>query len=91
MLQDQAKRWLAEEAFKYDLVTSQFVVNEVSRGDPDAANERLKLLLDVRVLIPDAEVEQVADEIGSIVAEELTNNDGRVSNPYKGFEGGYAA
>jgi len=48
---------------KYDLVTSQFVVDEVSRGDPDAANERLKLLHDVRVLIPDAEVERVADEI----------------------------
>lgn len=63
VLQDQAKRWLAEEALKYDLVTSQFVVDEVSRGDPDAAEERLKLLQDVRVLIPDAEVEQVADEI----------------------------
>lgn len=63
VLQDQAKRWLAEEAVKYDLVTSQFVVDEVSRGDPDAVNERLKLLQDVRVLIPDAEVEQVADEI----------------------------
>ncbi|MBC8352754.1 MAG: type II toxin-antitoxin system VapC family toxin [Planctomycetes bacterium] len=62
-LQDQAKRWLAEEAFKYDLVTSQFVIDEVSRGDPDAAEERLKLLQDVRVLLPDAEVERVADEI----------------------------
>ena len=63
VLQEQAKRWLAEEASKYDLVTSQFVVDEVSRGDPDAANERLKLLQDVRVLIPNDEVEQVAQEI----------------------------
>ena len=39
VLQDQAKRWLAEEASKYDLVTSQFVIDEVSLGDPDAAGE----------------------------------------------------
>ena len=63
VLQDQAKRWLAEEASKYDLVTSQFVIDEVSLGDPDAAGERLKLLQDVRVLVPDAEVERIADEI----------------------------
>ncbi len=63
VLQDQAKRWLAEEASKYDLVTSQFVIDEVSLGDPDAAEERLKLLQDVRVLVPDAEVERIADEI----------------------------
>ena len=63
VLQEQAKRWLAEEASKYDLVTSQFVIDEVSLGDPDAAKERLKLLQDARVLVPDAEVERVADEI----------------------------
>lgn len=63
VLQDQAKRWLADEAPKYELVTSQFVIDEVSLGDPDAAAKRLELLRDVRVLIPDAEVERVADEI----------------------------
>ena len=63
VLQDQAKRWLADEAPKYELVTSQFVIDEVSLGDPDAATKRLELLKDVRVLIPDAEVERVADEI----------------------------
>ncbi len=63
VLQDQAKRWLADEAPKYELVTSQFVIDEVCLGDPDAAAKRLELLRDVRVLIPDAEVERVADEI----------------------------
>jgi len=63
VLQVQAKRWLAEEASKYELVTSQFVIDEVSLGDPDAAAERLELLKEVRVLIPDADVERVADEI----------------------------
>jgi len=61
VLQDQAKRWLADEASKYELVTSQFVIDEVSLGDPDAARERLKLLDGVRVLLPDAEVERIAD------------------------------
>jgi hypothetical protein len=63
VLQDQAKRWLAEQAPKYKLVTSQFVIDEVSLGDPDAVSERLQLLRNVRVLIPESEVERVADEI----------------------------
>jgi hypothetical protein len=45
------------------LVTSQFVIDEVSLGNPDAAEERLKLLQNVRVLVPDAEFERIADEI----------------------------
>ena len=35
----------------------------MSLGDPDAARERLKLLEDVRILLPGAEVERIADEI----------------------------
>ena len=63
VLQDQAKRWLTDEAPNYELVTSQFVIDEVSLGDPDAAARRLELLEDARLLIPDAEVESVADSI----------------------------
>ena len=37
VLQIQAKRWLAEEAPKYNVVTSQFVIDEATRGDQDAA------------------------------------------------------
>jgi hypothetical protein len=33
VLQDQAKQWLEFEAPKFRLVTSQFVIDEVSRGD----------------------------------------------------------
>jgi len=65
VLQKQAKRWLAEEAPKYDLVTSQFVIDEATRGDPDAVARRLALLADIPVLLPDVRVEQVADEIVS--------------------------
>lgn len=62
-LQNQAKRWLAIEAPKYNLVTSQFVIDEASRGDSEAANERLAILANCSLLLPDAMVEQIADEI----------------------------
>jgi len=62
-LQDQAKRWLAEVSRNYNLVSSQFVIDEASLGDPAAAAERLELLADIPVLLPEARVEQVADEI----------------------------
>ena len=63
VLQDQAKRWLAAEAPNYELVTSQFAIDEASRGDPDAVARRLALLADIPVLLPDARVEQIAEEI----------------------------
>jgi hypothetical protein len=44
-------------------VTSQFVIDEATRGDPDAAARRLALLARIPVLLPDARVEQIADEI----------------------------
>ena len=63
LLQNQAKRWLAEEAPNYALVTSQFVIDEASLGDPDAVTRRLVLLADMPVLLPDARVERIAQEI----------------------------
>jgi predicted nucleic acid-binding protein len=63
VLQDQARQWLEHESPKYDLVTSQFVIDEVSLGDADAAAARLKLLQDVRLLVPSSDVERIADEI----------------------------
>jgi len=67
-LQRQAKQWLADEAPNYALVTSQFVIDEASLGDPDAAARRLALLADIPVLLPDARVEQVAD---ALIAQSL--------------------
>lgn len=63
VLQEQAKRWLAEQAPNYSLVTSPFVIDEASLGDPDAVARRLALLADIPVLLPDARVEAVAAEI----------------------------
>jgi hypothetical protein len=62
-LQDQAKQWLEFEAPKFRLVTSQFVIDEASRGDPDAAKRRLAALENVGLLLPDPEVESLADNI----------------------------
>jgi hypothetical protein len=43
-LQQQARAWWSNERHKFELVTSQLVIDEASAGDPSAAKERLKLL-----------------------------------------------
>jgi hypothetical protein len=43
-MQQQARDWWQLEGPKFDLVTSQLVINEASAGDPDAAKDRLQLL-----------------------------------------------
>lgn len=65
VLQDQARRWLESEAPKYRLVTSQFVIDEASQGDPVAAKRRLEVLENVGLLLPDPEIETIADKIVS--------------------------
>ncbi len=42
--QHQARKWWSMERPKFELVTSQLVIDEASAGDPSAAAERLKLL-----------------------------------------------
>ncbi|MFM7863415.1 MAG: DNA-binding protein, partial [Planctomycetaceae bacterium] len=51
-LQDQAKQWLKLEAPRFRLATSQFVIDEASRGDPDADERRLAALENVAILLP---------------------------------------
>ena len=63
VLQAHAKQWLETEAPKFRLVTSQFVIDEASRGDPDAAKRRLATLENVALLLPDPDVESLADKI----------------------------
>ena len=63
VLQDQAKRWMFEQAVKYELVTSQIVLAEAARGDPDAANRRLLMLAGISVLDENPEVDAVADAL----------------------------
>lgn len=75
VLQDQARQWLEKEAPKYRLVKSQFVIDEASRGDSDAAKRRLAALGDVGLLLPDPEVDTIADRIvsGCMIPPKATN------------------
>ena len=65
VLQDQAKRWMDEQAANYELVTSQIVLAEAGRGDPDAASRRLAMLRDIPVLDENPDMDVVADALVS--------------------------
>jgi len=56
-MQQQARDWWSLEGPKFDLVTSQLVINEASAGDPTAARDRLELLdgLELVDVGPDAQ------------------------------------
>ncbi len=47
----------------YDIFTSQFVLDEAARGDPDAARRRLTMLADIPILDSNPDVEWVANEL----------------------------
>jgi hypothetical protein len=63
VLQQQAKRWMADQRPLYDVVTSQLVIDEAGMGDSDAAARRLKMLDGITVLPVNPDAETVADEI----------------------------
>ena len=63
VLQDQAKRWMAEQRPLYEVVTSQLVIDEASMGDSDAANRRLMMLDGIPVLRANPDADSVAEEI----------------------------
>jgi hypothetical protein len=59
-------QWWNEERQNYDLVISQYVIDEASGGDPTLAAERLESLEGIP-LLPDApEIPQIASEIMSL-------------------------
>jgi predicted nucleic acid-binding protein len=63
VLQIQARRWLAEQRLRFQVVTSRLVLDEAARGDPEAAQKRLKLLADIPVLAANPDVEEVAEQL----------------------------
>lgn len=65
VLQDHARRWMHEQRQNYLVVTSQFVIDEASRGDSDAVSRRLAMLKDIPVLDSNPDVQTVADELVS--------------------------
>ena len=58
-------KWWDEERGNYELVTSQYVLDEVSAGDPNLAAERLESLHGIPLLPLDLQVPVIADEIMS--------------------------
>ena len=58
-------RWWNNERLQYEIVVSQYVIEEAAAGDPTLASERLHALNGIPAL-PDApEIRQIADEIMS--------------------------
>jgi predicted nucleic acid-binding protein len=58
-------KWWNDERSKYVLVTSQYVIDEASAGDPALAAERLQSLDGIPLLPPAPEIPQIASEIMS--------------------------
>lgn len=65
-LQQQAKQWWNNERSKFELVTSQLVIDEASAGDSIAAAERLKLLEALPTVSIDERVRSLAQDILSV-------------------------
>jgi hypothetical protein len=62
-LQMQARDWWRLERPRFDLVTSQLVINEASSGDPGAAADRSKLPAGVPLVPITGEVRQIAEAL----------------------------
>lgn len=58
-------QWWNDERRHYQLVASQFVIDEASAGDPTVAAERLQLLAGIPLLPLDPVIADIADEIMS--------------------------
>jgi hypothetical protein len=57
------QKWWDESRLEYDLVTSQFVLDEASQGDQAQVAQRLAILHDLPLLEITPEVFQVADAL----------------------------
>ena len=59
------RRWWEEERSHYELVTSQYVIDEAADGDPRLARERLDSLAGIPLLQLGPEIDAIAEEITS--------------------------
>lgn len=57
------QKWWDTERFNYDLVVSQYVIDEISAGDPDLAAERIRFLDGIPILSNAPEIIQIAERI----------------------------
>ena len=58
-------QWWDTERPKYELVVSQYVIDEASAGDPTLAADRLSVLAGIPRLPGDPEIDRITDEIMS--------------------------
>ncbi|MGI9177857.1 MAG: type II toxin-antitoxin system VapC family toxin [Pirellulales bacterium] len=56
-------RWWSNDRAVYDLVISQYVLDEIAAGDPALAADRLQVVEGVAVLPPAAEIPRIAAAI----------------------------
>jgi hypothetical protein len=61
--QQVTQDWWAHRRPKFDLYVSQFVVTEVSAGDPEAARQRLALLDGIPLLSPNETALRLAEDL----------------------------
>ena len=59
------RRWWESERFNFELVTSQYVIDEAADGDPQLAQERLESLDDIPLLQLGPDIDAIASEIMS--------------------------
>lgn len=64
-MQQQARDWWNLEGPKFELLTSQLVINEASAGDPTAASDRLNLLDGLELVDVGLDAQQLANRIVS--------------------------
>ena len=74
--QELTNEWWNLHRHKYDLFCSQIVLDEVGRGDPEMARQRLNLLEGLPLLDIDEEVTTLAKELlrESIVPKKAADN-----------------
>ena len=63
VLQGQARDWWSIERPKFEVVTSQLVLDEAALGDPSAAQVRLAALAGIQLIPTDSIVEAIANEL----------------------------
>ena len=59
------RRWWESERFNFELVTSQYVIDEAADGDPQLAQERLESPDDIPLLQLGPDIDAIASEIMS--------------------------
>jgi predicted nucleic acid-binding protein len=63
LLQREARDWWQLERPKFELVTSQLVIDEASAGDVSAAQDRLRLLDGVPLVPINSDVHEIAESL----------------------------